>query len=338
MKISSIGSVKTSNNNQKQTNRPALPYQAQQQNFTGFTDGLVGFWELVDKGGRAVQFTIEDMLGTNFPRTYKGAMAGYKYTGKINKKALIQEGLREFLTGPIMTLCPLAIISISKAKMGKSANTHVENIKNLSFIAQEAANAKGDLSQLDFFEAIAKDALKNTIGEGEFSDEAKELAKGIQDYSQIKILNQAGQIDKKATKKAMGEALGKLQEQFSAIVKKNKKDFTGTDFLNATYSITKDQKGSLNFKQYIQYADAYAKDISKTSSNGLIAKDKIQGFMKSWTNKRLAIIGAMVGLTGILMYIIPKVYTYFSCFVNPNASAIYDEAEGKNQKIKKEVK
>ena len=35
--------------------------------FTGVTDGLIKFWEGVDRGGLAASFTVQDMLVTNIP-------------------------------------------------------------------------------------------------------------------------------------------------------------------------------------------------------------------------------------------------------------------------------
>ena len=102
-------------------------------NFKGGADFLVNAWRFIDSS-RGIQFTVEDMLGTNFPRTYKGAMAGYKYTGKVNVPALLQEAVREFLTGPTMTAAPVLILSIACKLSGKTANTHAKNIMNLSHL------------------------------------------------------------------------------------------------------------------------------------------------------------------------------------------------------------
>ena len=95
------------------------------QSFRGAADTLVRFWQFVDNGGRAMQFTVEDMFGTNLPRTYKGAMAGYKYTGKVNVPALLQEAIREFLTGPTMCIAPMLILSLVTKMSGKTADTHL---------------------------------------------------------------------------------------------------------------------------------------------------------------------------------------------------------------------
>ena len=129
MKLSPInGSI----NNQSQVNNKSN--NDNKVSFKGGADTLVKFWQFVDNGGRAMQFTVEDMTGTNVPRSIKGALAGYKYTGKINVPALLQEGIREFLTGPTMCVAPVAILALANKFAGKTSNTHLENIINLSHL------------------------------------------------------------------------------------------------------------------------------------------------------------------------------------------------------------
>ena len=88
----------------------------------------------------------------------------------------------------------------------------------------------------------------------------------------------------------------------------------------------------------MEYATAYAQDITK-KAKGIIDSDTIKNFKNSWVGKRALVISSMIGLTGICMSFIPKIYTWASGGVNPNASAIYNEAQGKNANPqKKEVK
>ena len=118
MKLSSVNNTqnryipaKANNNNPKRN-----------INFTGIDgalDVLVKFWQTVDNFGRAGQFTVEDMCGTNFPRSYKGLMAGKKYTGKYNWPEFFQEAIREFMTGPTMTFFPLIALEVSKSNKFK---------------------------------------------------------------------------------------------------------------------------------------------------------------------------------------------------------------------------
>ena len=74
MKITSSNNYIQPKNNNKNSN----------PNFKGLTEGAVNFWQIVDNGGRALQFTVEDMTGTNIPRSIKGLLAGKKYTGHVS--------------------------------------------------------------------------------------------------------------------------------------------------------------------------------------------------------------------------------------------------------------
>ena len=293
-------------------------------------DTLIKFWEVVDNS-RALQFTVEDMLGTNIPRTYKGAMAGYKYTGKINVPALIQEAIREFLTGPTMCVVPIATLALAKKNMGHSSNTTAENIRNLSHLAKTSIE-QGNFNEESFFETVAKDLLKQTLdNNGEYSDkDVEKITEGLKKYHEIMKQTPKDRAHKKSIKRAKEEALNELQASFSGIIKSRSTDYKNSDFLNATYSISKEQKGSKNFKNYMEATAGYFADITKKGKE--ITKDSIERFRDSWVGKRCLVIGSMIGLTGICMSFIPKLYTLASGNINPNASAIYNEAKNQNTK------
>ena len=310
------------NNNNKNSNQPS---------FKGGVDVLTNFWQFVDNGGRALQFTVEDMLGTNIPRSVKGATAGYKYTGKINIPALLQEAIREFLTGPTMCVAPVAILAIATKMTGKTANTHMENIINLSHIMNSLAGDEKltkDTFENTFFTNAAKDLLEHTIGKLDANDEAIEkLASKIKEYSAT------------TNKKTSADLLEKLQKLFEQIVKERKDSYQNTDFLMAKYSINSaGQEGMTKFKNYVNYITSYAKDYAKknadNSNNIKITNETISNFKKSWLGKRFVTVASMFFITGILMSFIPKIYTWASGGVNPNASAIYNEAKKNDKEAK----
>ena len=154
-KLTSIKSVKSEQNRTKNSNNN------KKTSFKGGADNLIRAWQVIDNS-RALQFTVEDMLGTNIPRTYKGAMAGYKYTGEVNVPALLQEAIREFLTGPTMCAVPIAVLALAKKSMGRSSDTHAENIRNLSHLAQ-SATGKAENFKDSFYRTVAEDMLKQTL-------------------------------------------------------------------------------------------------------------------------------------------------------------------------------
>ena len=85
-------------------------------------------------------------------------------------------------------------------------------------------------------------------------------------------------------------------------------------------------KLSTKFKNYVEYASAYINDFTKKFGSD-VNSENIAAFKKSWIGKRMITVASMFFITGILMSQIPKLYTKASGHVNPNASAIYDEAK-----------
>ena len=335
MRISAIN-----NNIPKQTDNK----NNEQTSFKGGVDALINFWQFVDNGGRALQFTVEDMFGTNFPRTYKGAMAGYSYTHKINFAAVRQEGIREFLTGPTMCVAPIVILALAK-KAGKTVDTHTENIFNLSYLMQQAASNKNSINEDDFYATVLRDLITKTSGKEAIDSDVTDLLKAFKKYKdEANILNNKELLKergKKEAKKTVAEAFSNLQDVFESIIKRNKDSYQNTDFTMAKYSINNAGKeGATKFKNYVEYITAYAQDFAKKFSkdgNMLDAtKENINNFKNSFLGKRVIAFISMFAITGVLMSFIPKIYTWASGGVNPNASAIYDEA-GKNKK-EKEVK
>lgn len=305
--------------------------------FKGFADCAVVMWNIIDKGGRALQFTIEDMFGTNFPRTYKGAMSGYKYTGKVNIPSLLQEAIREFLTGPIMSVSPFVILAIATALGGKSANTHVKNIENLSYLMQninmeDASDASAFKN--NYFKKIITDMLEKTLDTKELQDDdIKELFDGIKNYDNI--ITTTSKETKKRSKQQAKEALNSLQNSFENIIKRSRSTFSGTDFQTAVFSLSENKTATTNFENYVQYASAFANDYikqNKTEEGINLARETIQAFKKNWIGKRILTIISMIALTGVIMSIIPKLYTLASGKKNPDTKVFTDVAKEREVK------
>lgn len=330
MKISSISknSVKcvknhnSNNANNANTNADNTSINnARNQSFNGLSDALVAFWQTVDNGGRALQFTVEDMCGTNLPRTYKGAMAGYKYTKKINVLALAQEALREFLTGPTMCIMPVAILGIAKKAAGPTSDTHIENIKNLSYLMGKTNFTSNENFDKDFITTVIEDTLKQSTGKDTISRENVEnLTSAILNYKNMQ-----------GTKKEKKAALDAIISMFKGIIKQNKDSYANTDFSVAKYTVADGKQGATSFKNYVNYTINYAKDFSKKhlSKDSIenVTSETINNFRNLWLGKRAVVIAAMIGITGLAMSFIPKIYTFFSGNVNPNAKEVYKEAD-----------
>ena len=79
MKLNTVNSITTKKTQQNKQNTTKNNFKNNKVNnknvsFKGIADFATVFWNFVDKGGRGLQFTVEDMFGTNIPRTYSGAM------------------------------------------------------------------------------------------------------------------------------------------------------------------------------------------------------------------------------------------------------------------------
>jgi len=314
--------------------------KAKAPSFKGLTQGVIGFWQFVDAHGRAMQFTVEDMAGTNIPRSAKGLLAGKKYTGRVNIPAFLQEALREFLTGPTMCTIPVVILTLAK-KSGKTANTHIENIRNLSYLMEKNIPKEGQNLEDAFYSGVIKDMFSATTG------------KNADDKTVKKMIDIYKRYGKETNKKEQSKILNEAQKLYELTVKNtldNHKDvsstpqiYKGIDFLETKFSKSsigsdgKNIKGATKFKNYVGYTTSYFQDFTKKFGN-IASKENIESFKHTWIFKRFATLCGMIFITGILMFQIPKLYTLASGKVNPNASAIYNEADKIKGGSKKENK
>lgn len=344
MKLSSINNSTSIalNSNNNSNNR------SKQQSFKGIGMTLVNFWQFVDNGGRALQFTVEDMFGTNFPRTYKGAKAGTnipgskknkdseyyanrsfleKLFGNINILGALKEGLREFLTGPTMCVMPVVILNIACKLAGKTSNTHTENIVNLTNLLDKQIQQTGSFNEKAFFETVAADMLNTTTGVEIDKATAQDLAQKIADY---KALLHATGPDTKKSKKQAAALLEEIQNTFQLTVKDNIQNYSDADFLAAKYTVSNVdgvvKTGATKFKNYVNYIVEYSKDFQKyAEKHG--SNINLTTFKNTWLGRRILTFFSMIVITGFMMSFIPKIYTLATGKINPTASAIYDEAK-----------
>jgi len=316
------------NNNASNNSLNNTICQTKQVSFTGFANAATVFWNFVDMGGRGLQFTVEDMLGTNIPRTYKGAMAGYKYTGEINMSALAQEAIREFLTGPLMTLTPFAVLGLAMKMTGKTADTHKQNIENLSYLASltDANKEAPEVFERKFVTKTVEDLLQQTTQKTPDKETVTGLTEDILNYSAL-----SKKAKTRAEKKEAKKALGALQSKFETIIKSTRDNFDGIDLQKARFSTYNGKTGTTNFDTYVKYITNYVTDYIKTNSsadNGVdLAEKTIKSFQRTWVGRRILTIISMVAVTGIVLSIIPKLYTLASGKDNPSGKAIYAEAQ-----------
>ena len=138
------------------------------------------------------------------------------------------------------------------------------------------------------------------------------------------MVNLFKQLDQSTNKKKKNEILSKIQELFETVVKSNKDNYKDANFIDASYSIATNKYGATGLKNYANYATAYITDF--TNKFQIANKENINKFKSFCLGKRSAVIVSMIAITGLLMSRIPKIYTKASGHINPNASAIYNEA------------
>lgn len=325
------------------------------------TTSLINFWAAIARGGLAASFTVQDMLGTNFPRTFAALDRNKDITGKNNYKAAIEVAIREFTTGPSMFIIPALVLSGASRYSGSANKVPVDNIAIFSDIMKGTINnlsenkfkdvdfktlSKEELTEAgmqikktfykDVFESIFSQ-FDNTAGIN--ADEYVELMLKVEDSNTPKRNFFMSMFNKKVMKNGVpvdskDEILSQLSTKFVADKKSHTKDWG--NFLSAKIvpdakplnisAIADDMKNFSNdfAKQYIS---AQGKDI-KTGSKVLVEKF-VNNFRDSRIGSRFVTNVMMVVATGLFMSIIPKLYTRSK--TNPETEAIYAQVNKQRQ-------
>ena len=270
-------------------------------NFKGIGAGLdkiaLGTANLIENGGLAVSFTLQDMLGTNLPRPIMGLMRNSKENkGEKNKSFAFKELVREMLTGPSMFLIPMGILAVTKKSLGATVNTPMNFIKDFGKIhaANPLSEAGKAIGKEGFFKNTFTEILKNAnMGadaiEGKASEYAKKLATNLTD------------------KKALSKAISELSDDFVNVVKGHADDAVFTDFTVAKVS----QKAAAPFKETVQHMIAYADDVVAKAAKQTDTS-KLPEFIKKLSdNKILTRAGVNVGMYASVLgflQLIPVLY------------------------------
>lgn len=304
-----VRQVSITSNKQQQIKKITQPKQNisntlnQSPSFKG--GALDGFclWlaDLIENGGLAVSFTLQDMLGTNLPRPFMGLMRNTKENnGEKNVKFALKELTREMLTGPSMFLIPMGILKAGKPIFGETMDVPMKQIKALSEIhAANPLNEAGKaLSKQDFYKKTFVEMIKNAKAETVASDSTVKCAGRF-----AKSLSFALSQKKAKTQKSM---ISKLSDEFANITKEYAVDAVHTDFTKAALS----QTTTVPFKDAVASMVAYADDvIPKVQSQDA---SKISDMIKKITNKKvLTRLGTNIAMYAAVMgflQIIPRLY------------------------------
>ena len=290
------GSNKNINNNQT----PA---------FKGGFDAIsLATANLIENGGLAVSFTLQDMLGTNLPRPIMGLKRNSKENkGEANKSFAFKELVREMLTGPSMFIIPLLTLKAGKKLSGETVNVPMKFIKSFG----DVQKATGAVEKEDFIKATLSEIIKNAKGEAEVSAETTEKAleymkelSGFQKKNKLfTSLNPQDAINNikanKSIKTANNEIWSKLSSDFSDLAKQYADDVVNTDYTLAKVS----DKAVAPLKSMLEHMQSYADDV--------IDKVKGQDIDKFVNKKVLTRAGynvAMYAAIHAFLRIIPRLY------------------------------
>ena len=116
------------------------------QTFKGGFDSIsLATANLIENGGLAVSFTLQDMLGTNLPRPIMGLKRNSKENkGEANKSFAFKELVREMLTGPSMFIIPMGVLAAGKKVSGATVHFVNEIPDGGEIILQKAVKIKDD--------------------------------------------------------------------------------------------------------------------------------------------------------------------------------------------------
>ncbi len=278
-------------------------------NFKGGFDSIsLATANLIENGGLAVSFTLQDMLGTNLPRPIMGLKRNSKENkGEANKSFAFKELVREMLTGPSMFIIPMGMLAAGKKVSGATVNVPMKMIKSFG----DVQKASGAVEKEDFIKATLSEIIKNAKGEAEVSTETTE--KALEYMKELSGLQQKGKIftslnpqdainnikANKTIKAANNEIWAKLSSDFSDLAKQHADDIIHTDFTLARVS----DKAVAPLKEMLEHMYSYADDV--------IEKVKGQDIDKFVNKKVLTRAGynvAMYAAIHAFLRIIPRLY------------------------------
>ncbi len=319
------------------------------------TTCLIDMWAAIARGGLAAPFTVQDMLGTNFPRTFAALDRNKDITGKNNYKAAVEVAIREFTTGPSMFVIPALVLAGASGFSGEANRVPKYTIAVFSNIMKGTMNGlqENKFKGVDFSSmttAEAQEACK-TIKEAFYSDVFKgifaQYNKGdsnidIKEYVDLMMKAEHPDTPKRNFYMSMfnkkvsvlgkevdskDEIISQLSTKFVADKKAHTKGWG--NFLTAKiipngkeFDISHIAADMKNFTD--DFARQYVTTQRKNSNGGRVILEKfIDNFRNARMGSRVLTNVFMVVATGAFMCIIPKLYTRNK--TNPETDAIYEQ-------------
>lgn len=280
--------------------------------FKGFDSFVVGTMDAIERGGMAASFTIQDMLGTNIPRTLTALDRNREELGHPNYAHAGEVAIREFVTGPLLFLVPAAILKTSTI-WHKAGEVSVNTINSLSDILSDTLkNVKNLSDDKALSTAFYQDVFKNILENANYKDDIDQKAKGFASQFEKALKAPKKGFFKRLLNKAQegskDDILSKLGDEITQIIKQNSDD-ASQDFVKVT--VGKTNKFGRNISKFFGELANYTKDMSnsvKKSQKSFNPEKFVKGFNKSRSIFRVLLNILMTVGTIAVVSNVPKLY------------------------------
>ncbi len=329
MKISENQNVFLTTNKQPQSTKGTMSYAQkklpQAPSFTGGADTLVKFWEAVDRGGLVASFTIQDMLGTNIPRTVAAKDIGKEFSNDpnyVNWTAVAENGLREFLTGPSMFAVPAGVLYGAMKHFGPAHGVDIKSINDMATILKSNPNAVKADNITDFKKTFYTDVM-NSVFE---NFDNKKAPINVDDYvdkiiqmEQAKSKGLVNKLKNVPNPNSKEDILESIIHNFISDKKANTKGYP--NFLSARLL---EESKETDVAKVFDKMDKFARDAFESFKKS--GTESVDEFIDNFTTKRMGgrfvTNVAMGAATAAAMWFIPKIYSIGKS--NPETAALKD--------------
>ncbi len=297
------------NCNQVKTSKRSM---SDKTSFKGLDNFVVTTMDMIERGGMAASFTIQDMLGTNIPRTLTALDRNREELGHPNYAHASEVAIREFVTGPLLFLVPAAILKTATIKH-KAGEVSLNTINGLSDVLSDSLKSIKDLKNeknlnLKIYNDIFKNILENAAYKGDLDKEAKNFAETFEKALKLPKKGFFKKLLNKAQPGSKDDLLDNLANDISKIIKQNSND-ASKDFTMLTFGKT--NKFSRNIYKFFEELANYTNDLSssmKKSSKLSNNQEFIKKFNKTRSTFRVLLNIFMTVGTMAVVSLVPKLY------------------------------
>ena len=333
---------------------------------------IVSLMDVIEAGGYATSFIIQDGIGFIAPRVGKGLLRGGQEKKDENGNVILdkngepvrdlnwayarKEGIREVVTGPSAFLIPMGMLALIKKFGGAANNVKLNYIDGFqkpfaNFVNGNVSDVvAGTANKQVFYQNVFEDVIERSVnGQVPASEKmgAEEIKRLASEFAEKQIKVEAIQADKSLKKKERAAKLaevGSVEDDFMKLMK-NKVGGTVNE-MAAHYSASNGTAKAGGIGELLKAMKDYfgdAVDSTKKVISEGVSAEQVENAVKSFTNRRMGTrVLTNLGIFGTvaLFYTqIPKLYNW-GLSGNPalagnaeaQASAQADKAEDKTSK------